>query len=314
MIEGEQDFGSYLVTVAERDIDLLLMEEFHVTPSFAAWFSNELGLQGAQFDGAWHSVFDADGETDLLLRVRVNDQRVGILIENKIGAPQQVTQDERYHIRGARSQQEGKFDTFLTCMCAPQVYLDSLGDESLYQRKLAYEKIADWFARLDGARAAWRHRVIEEAIAQGRRGYTMVVNPITSEFHLAYWDYLRRKHPTILMRKPTPKGSKSTWIILKLATFPKGVNLHHKLDQSVIELGFEKRDVGEILAIKSDWPSGIYPVQKGGTASLAVSVPRIEIARGVSAQEALLDEAAAAIYSLAPFSRLFEGMTRGLSG
>lgn len=30
------DFGRYLQSVDERDVDLLLMEEFHVVPAFAA--------------------------------------------------------------------------------------------------------------------------------------------------------------------------------------------------------------------------------------------------------------------------------------
>lgn len=68
MTDEEADFGSYLVTVAERDIDLLLMEEFHVSVPFVTWFCEQLGILGASFFGAWHSVSDADGETDLLLR------------------------------------------------------------------------------------------------------------------------------------------------------------------------------------------------------------------------------------------------------
>ncbi len=307
MADLSRDFGSYLVAVAERDVDLLLMEEFHANPAFVSWFCEQLRLAQVEFDGAWHSVFDADGETDLLLRVLADNRRVGILIENKIGAPEQVTQDQRYHLRGARSQQERKFDTFLTCMCAPQNYLDNLSEDTLYQHKVSYESISDWFSKLDGARAAWRHHIMQEAIAQSRRGYTMVVNPVASEFHMAYWQYLRRNHPRILMQKPTPKGSKSTWIILKLTHFPKGVRLHHKLDQSVIELGFDRRDVSEILATGVHLPERVYAVQKGKTASLAIDVPRIEMANGVAAQENVLEEVARAINVLEQFARLFEG-------
>lgn len=302
----DRDFGSYLVAVAERDIDLLLMEEFHANPAFVSWFCDRLGFPEARFDGAWHSVFDADGETDLLLRVHANGCRVGVLIENKISAPEQVTQDQRYHLRGARSQQEGKFDTFLTCMCAPQNYLDNLSDETLYQHRLSYESIANWFSKQGGARAGWRHHILQEAIAQSRRGYTMIVNPVTSEFHMAYWQYLRQKHPRIMMQKPTPKGSKSTWIILKLAHFPKGVRLHHKLDHNVIELGFDRRNVSDIIAKNAQLPENVYAVQKGKTASLAIDVPHIDIANGVSAQEAALEKAVSAIYALEPFARLFE--------
>ena len=74
MLGDEADFGSYLVAVEERDVDLLLMEEFHVSESFVNWFAQQAGLQQASFRGAWHSVSNTDG-TDLLLRVCSGDQR-----------------------------------------------------------------------------------------------------------------------------------------------------------------------------------------------------------------------------------------------
>lgn len=47
------DFGRYLQSVAERDIDLLLMEEFHVDPTFAVWLAEQTGIEGSsEFDGA----------------------------------------------------------------------------------------------------------------------------------------------------------------------------------------------------------------------------------------------------------------------
>ncbi|TVV77462.1 hypothetical protein [Sphingomonas solaris] len=61
-------FGAYLANVQERDVDLLLMEEFHVDGRFVEWFCDRVGGAGARFDGASHSVTDADGETDLLLQ------------------------------------------------------------------------------------------------------------------------------------------------------------------------------------------------------------------------------------------------------
>jgi hypothetical protein len=303
---SEADFGSYLATVYERDIDLLLMEEFHISEAFVAWFAQTAGVDAARFDGAWHSVTDADGETDLLLRVRANDQSIGILIENKVAAPEQYKQDERYHLRAARAQEERKFDTFITCICAPQVYLDGLGAERLYQRHISYEEIAAWYAGLDGPRHAWRHRIMLEAIRQGRRGYTMIVNPAVSDFHLAFWEHVQRHHPGIAMRRPTPKGNKSNWIVMKGHDFPVGVQLHFKMNQSVVELGFGQRRVSELLARKSDWPEGIMPVQKGGTAALAMRVPLIDRMKPLAGQLEPLEAVFQALGMLLPYGRLFE--------
>jgi hypothetical protein len=228
------------------------------------------------------------------------------LIENKVGASEQHEQAERYHIRGARSQQEGKLDRFVTCMCAPQSYLDNLSSDSAYQHRVSYEAIAKWFEQLDGPRHAWRHRIMQEAIGQGRRGYTMVVNTTTTAFFAAYWEYLRRNHPQIQMRKPTPKGNKSNWLIMKGINFPKRVQIHHKVERQVVELGFDGRTVTELLAIKNEWPADVFAVQRGRTAALSIVVPLIDMEKGIAAQEKELQEVFAAVYRLLPYARLFD--------
>ena len=79
-IDPMQDILS-LYAVQERDIDLLLLEETHTSPEFVSWFAGCVGLRDAVFDKVCIGVCSSDGETDLLLRVLVGDERVGILIE-----------------------------------------------------------------------------------------------------------------------------------------------------------------------------------------------------------------------------------------
>lgn len=300
----EHGFGRFLATVGERDIDLLLMEEFHISNAFVSWFCTQLGLERVVPGGAWHSVSDTDGETDLLLFVIAGDRRLGVLIENKINAPEQDKQDERYHLRGIRSREAGKFDDYLTVICAPKRYLDELSTDSAYQHQVPYEAIADWYAGVGDRRGSWREHVMREAIEQGRRGYTMVVNKTVTAFHREYWEYIQRNHPRIKMRRPTNKGSKSAWIIMNGLDFPKGVKLHHKLDQKVLELGFERRRIETLLEAKPDWPSDILPVQKGNTASLMIAVPFVDMEASVSSQTAAIEEVLAAAYRLMPFASL----------
>jgi len=148
---GSNDgFGRYLASVAERDIDLLLMEEFHASEEFVKWFCSEIDLHGISPADAWHSVSDTDGESDLLVRVIKDGQRIGVLIENKIAAPEQDRQAERYHIRGIKCREQGKLDRYVTVMCAPKRYLDSLSDKSEYHHRFSYEKIAAWFGTQPG--------------------------------------------------------------------------------------------------------------------------------------------------------------------
>jgi len=303
----DTDFGRYLASVTERDIDLLLLEEFHVNNDFVAWFCSELGLHNVTAAGAWHSLSDTDGESDLVLRVLQDERHIGILIENKVNAPAQHRQAERYHLRGKRLVEEGKLDSYRTVICAPQCYISAPLSENDYQHRILYEAIEAWFREQQGQgrRAVWRRYVMLAAIDQGRRGYTMAVNPAITKFHLAYWTYLRQRHPTIQMARPKNRGSKSTWIILKGINFPMGVKLHHKFDQQVMELGFEKHRVEEILAMKSDWPDDIHPVQKGETASLAIDIPAIDMTLDLDTQWPGVEKALESAYRLMPYASLF---------
>jgi hypothetical protein len=303
---SDDGFGRCLASVAERDIDLLLMEEFYISDDFVAWFCGQVGLAEVTPAGAWHSVSDTDGESDLLLRVVCGGKRVGVFIENKIAAPEQDLQAERYHLRGIRSREQGKIDEYVTVMCAPERYLGGLSATSVYQHRVAYERIADWYEAQQGRRAAWRHHIMREAIELGRRGYTMAVNAATTAFHLAYWEHLQKRHPKIQMARPKKRGSNSNWIILKGRDFPKGVHLCHKFDQQVMELGFSGRNIEEILAAKSDWSDDIVPVQKRGTASLAVRVPPINMNLGIEPQLSAIEGALAAAYRLMPFANLLK--------
>jgi hypothetical protein len=61
-----------VATVNERDIDLLILEEFAASSAFRSWWLSEVGYDAAeshQYVGVWHSLPDAAGESDLVLLV-----------------------------------------------------------------------------------------------------------------------------------------------------------------------------------------------------------------------------------------------------
>ena len=74
--------------VAERDIDLLLIEEFNITASFRSWLLDQVSegcTPYGQFLGAWHSVSHPTlGESDIVaLFEDFHDNKTALLIENK---------------------------------------------------------------------------------------------------------------------------------------------------------------------------------------------------------------------------------------
>lgn len=303
-----------VLAVQERDIDLLLLEELHASPDFSRWWCEQLGLPDASFEGAWHSVFNADGETDVLLRVRVGAERVGVLIENKVAAAEQHEQAARYHRRGAQGVSDGWFDRYITCMAAPQAYLSGLPGDTEYNGQIPYEAIAAWFASRPGSRSAWRRRVMEEAIVQGRRGYTKVVNDAVTEFHRDYYDHLCRTQPLLQMRPPGPRGSKGHWIILFMAGWPKHIRLNHKMKAtgwSSVELGLEGFSVAEISERVGELPTDIVPITTGRYGSLAIRVPPLDYRAPLFPQMNAVDQAFAAMFRLASYAHLFNVPSSG---
>jgi len=309
-IEGEamakSGAGEPVDNLAERDIDLLLLEEFMVSRDFLAWFCSRIGVRDARLERARRNVTDSDGESDIVLWVKAGALRIVVLIENKIDAPQQERQDERYHVRGPRLVREADYDDYLTVICAPRGYLNGLPSGSAYQYRVSYEEISDWFDAAHGPRAEWRGTVLRRASDPANRRNPMRVNEATTAFHREYYEHLRRHHPKLIMNKPGDRGPESTWIYMKAGTFPRDVGLRHKMDESVIELNFWNRDVGELLNARPDWPGDIHPAQRGQVAALFIKVPQVDPFREFRPQRRAVEEALRAAYRLLPYGRILQ--------
>ena len=91
---------SKVKNLTERDIDMLLLEEFNTNANFSTCFLAAAfpHRQQSPCIGGWHSISDPElGESDLIV---LYEDRFAILIENKISAPVQPRQADRYIERG----------------------------------------------------------------------------------------------------------------------------------------------------------------------------------------------------------------------
>jgi hypothetical protein len=73
------------------------------------------------------------------------DRELAILIEDKIDAEPQPNQAGRYRIRGDARIEKESWHQYRTCIVAPQAYLDSNSEAELYDVRLSYESIKQWF-------------------------------------------------------------------------------------------------------------------------------------------------------------------------
>lgn len=222
--------------VAERDIDLLILEELTVSREFAQWFYQENHLvpptQGKA--KAFHSVTDVEfGESDIVV---LYDNGHAILIENKIGAIAQKDQAKRYQQRGEKGLAFKFWHSFSTCIIAPENYLDSTADVRGYQAKVSYERIRDWFDRHDSERFQFKKNLMQEAIEQNRRGYTTIPDARVTSFWRDYWEFASQNHPKLRMDQPGSKPANSSFIYFYPEALPRNFQLIHKVNSGFVDL------------------------------------------------------------------------------
>ena len=110
-----------LDTTLERDIDLLIMEEFVADASFAKIFLDAVGVsESYTIDQAIHSKMDADlGESDIVFVLNIAGKRHALHIEDKIDAIAMPRQHDRYDLRAQKDIAAGQYDSYSVLIVAP---------------------------------------------------------------------------------------------------------------------------------------------------------------------------------------------------
>ncbi|MGR5452102.1 PD-(D/E)XK nuclease superfamily protein [Vibrio sp. PNB22_3_1] len=201
-------------SINERDIDLVLLEELNVSESFSNWFVTRVtGLpRHIKLVGAWHSVSDnVLGESDLVFIYESEDSsHQAILIENKVDALAQPKQAVRYQQRGKVGIEQGHWVDFVTCLIAPQKYLDKTSE--IYHTQLSYEEIMAYFVSDASLRGMYKARLLKSAIDKQRRGYQSTVSNEMTLFARLYLDYVRERYPDLNPESSKPRAAGNTWI------------------------------------------------------------------------------------------------------
>lgn len=229
----------------ERDIDLLLAEEFSVTPGFANWFlekTSKIDHAGAAVADVAVSASDAAGESDLVVIYKVAEgPSLALLIEDKIDAGFQKNQFERYKIRGERGVSRGDFDGFQIVLCAPRTYFDSSPRAALFGTFVSYEDIAEAIERVDGsARGAYRANFLRTAATRSANNYVRIDDEPTNAFWDAAYKLASTRFPSLEM-KPYRRSKNSNWISFRphdLPSLPKRVTVDVKGALGCVDLTF----------------------------------------------------------------------------
>lgn len=232
----------FVASFIERDVDLVLVEEFTVNAEFQEFFASRVyGMPiVAKTLGAWHSVSDTTlGESDIIHLFQSEEGKVvALLIENKIDAPAQPKQAERYRERGEKGRNQQLWDEFRTCLVAPEQYLAAGTETHLYDCAVSYEELLSFFVsrRHRDPRYQYRAKVIQEAIQKRREGYQPKISVEMTKFVEDYVALAKREysHLHVLPAKPRPAGS--TWVTFKPHDYARNASLSHQLTGGYVKL------------------------------------------------------------------------------
>lgn len=289
--------------ICEQDIDLLLLEELVASSTFRGWFLEKLGIRpDAALKKAERSVSTLSGESDLELTLRAAGETVKALVENKVDAPLQPDQAERYRERACAYRKDGTCERVVTAVVAPAVYFDADAKHG-FDVFVQYEAVLGWFESATelGPRRAYKVAAMRQAIERGRRGWQMVPDAGATNFWRSYWELAEQVAPKLRMPKPDAKPATSSFIRFCPLALPSDVTLYHKVPYGRVDLQFA--DMGSKLAvIQKRFGKHLSPQmrveQAKKSAAIRISVGEIEMGVPFAESKRHVEEALAAALSL----------------
>jgi hypothetical protein len=230
----------------ERDIDILLAEEFAVSPAFATWFLEHTetfaGVKASVSD-VYVSKSDSTGESDLVVIFdKGGDSRFALLIEDKIDAPLQPEQEARYRLRAEAEVLRGDYSDYQLILCSPEIYRVTHPEVGSFDAFVSYEAIDTFLKSRDpnDLRSLYRANFIATASKRSGNTWTRVDDAVTNAFWNAAYDIATKEFSDLEMRPPE-LSKDSTWINIRpqdMPTLPRRIYVSLKGDRGFMDLTF----------------------------------------------------------------------------
>lgn len=287
-----------LDTTLERDIDLLIMEEFIADKDFARIFLGAVGLDCEYIvKKVIHSKTDAAlGESDIVIILEINGKRHAIQIEDKIDAIAMPRQHDRYDLRAQKDIEAGEYDSYSVLIVAPEKYLEINKEAKKYEHQVKYEQMREHFAAKNDARSQYKLALIDRAIYDQKNGYQWEANPGVVAFCTKMNAYKKTKYPGL------PDGSIAWWS--GYPTLIPGTTIVFKANKGCCDLQFAHTVARELFAkIGNQLSERMNIVQAGKSASVRIVVSPIWLENNFEDNIVEVDEALNALWELYEFSK-----------
>jgi hypothetical protein len=270
----------------ERDVDLLLAEEFWVNPAFAERFKSltKFASEPATVADFWVSKSNSLGESDLIVVYETADgRRFAWLIEDKVSANLQPDQARRYQMRADRDCSNGVYADFELVLCAPHYYIENHPDLHGFSHYISLEQIADILDADNNGRAAYRADFLKTASTKRINAWARENDEATNKFWDAAYELASREFP-ILEMKPLRMTKNSAWITIRprdMPTMPKYVYVSVKGGKGHIDLSFKDTTAHHFQQlIKHHLEPDMTVHQTGAAAAIRIKSPGFQITDG----------------------------------
>lgn len=265
--------------VFERDIDLLMIEEFVSDRTFARIFLDKLQLSDDYVVyKASHSLADSDGESDITLILQYPDRKVALLIEDKIDAKTMPKQSERYHKRAQKAVSCGEYDCYYVVLAAPADYHREHKDDrnAAYEYRVCYEELREHFEKQNHMRGAFKAAMIDCAIKEKKEGYQVREVPAITLFWSSLRRFCQENYPQLSIKgEDAPKGASAVWP--EFRTSMPNLKVVYKSQKGYVDLEFPKygdRVADLRLKIKDRMSDPMQIWNTGKSASVRISNDR----------------------------------------
>ena len=228
--------------------------------NFINWFVSKTKFHGSAWTVVDLFVSKANnlGESDLIV-VLANQasERVAILVEDKVDAPIQPLQAERYRLRADQARRAGEWSDYEIILCAPRTYLDSRPEQAgAFDKMVSFEEIAEFIGQDTNARAKYRSDFLATAATRRKNKWKREQDDVAD----AFWNFV----PSWLTTKPK---NKYLWI---------------KCKQGLCDLTFDSTVVHEFKARIADiLPSEMTVERTGNAAVIRVTALPFAAAEGI---------------------------------
>ena len=220
--------------VFERDVDLLVINNIS-NGNLLKLFLNMISKTDYRLESIEHSYQDQSGESDITVVLSNGNNRIGLLIEDKIDAPAMEEQANRYSIRGENLKSSNAIDEYYVFIIAPQKYLDSNTEAQKYPYRISYETI------LNNLSDDYSKAVLSKALDEAKNGYIVKEDKAVTEFWNNFYDYIEDVYDEGALSiniDRGPKGSRAFWPTF--FTNFKPIKIIYKSNQGNVELEFSK--------------------------------------------------------------------------